>query len=104
MIKKMTGKPAPVEPTSLDAFIGGADPVTAPQKQPSEPSKSSKGTAAAKSTKGRVGKPPMAAEEVRNRTIQIKVTENELEALKAKAGGVPVSSYLRDRLKEGEIL
>ena len=56
------------------------------------------------SVKKAVGKPPKPAQERLSKRAQVLFTEEEYAALTEKRGGVPLSSYLRMRLKEaGEI-
>ena len=98
--KKMTGKPTGAATVSLDAFIAGADPVTEPQKSPSKTSKGERQTTA----KRGVGKPPMTNDEVRKKTVQITLTEQEYAALKKRAGKVPISTFVRDEMKSKDML
>lgn len=90
---KMTSKPTSSPVASLDDFIGGSDPVTAPppiafSKDSSEPKLNNK-----------VGKPPKPSSEVRNKTVQITLTEAEYATLKQLAGKVPISTFLRDEMR-----
>lgn len=102
--KKMTGKPTEATPLSLDDFIQAADPATAPKVASSEAVVVTKAVSAPPAPKKSVGKPPMASGEVRNKTVQITMTEAEYAALKERAGRVPISTFARDEMKENGII
>lgn len=104
MTKKMTGKANTGSVADISAFIEAADPVSEAQNSPVERPKSEKAPKVPSVDKRGVGKPPMASEEVRSKTVQVKVTEAEYAALKAQAAGVPVSTFVRDQMKGKKII
>lgn len=104
MTKKMTGKANTGSVADISAFIEAADPVSEAQNSPVERPNSEKAPKAPSVDKRGVGKPPMASEEVRSKTVQVKVTEAEYTALKVQAAGVPVSTFVRDQMKSKKII
>lgn len=91
-MSKMNPKQKVSSGVDLMAFVQGADPKeTAVPQQP------------ALSTK-RAGRPPNPADEVRNKNLQIKLTEAEYNALKDEAGRIPLAVYIRDKMKDHGII
>lgn len=96
----MTGKPSQATPVSLDDFIAGSDPITAPENSPVEASRSQNPINAKRS----VGKPSLAPGEVRSKTVQITLTGSEWNKLKKQAGKIPISTFVRDKMKDKKII
>jgi len=96
MSKKMTGKQETTGAFDLDAFVNAGDSVVKPKKSPARPEKPPHQKEASRS----VGRPPVAKEAARDQNVQMKLTEAELSHLKEQAGLVPISIYLRAKLKE----
>ena len=104
MNKKMTGKPVNRSVTDISAFIEAADPVAKGSAPAVEARKSSRKKSISSSSKRGVGKPPMMSGEVRSKTMQIKVTEAEYDALLTRAAGVPLSTFVRNAMKKASII
>ncbi len=100
--ERMKGKQAIQGATSLDAFIAGSDLVSEKPKS-SEKTLKPRVEKKPKLTK-RVGRPAMSDKEVRNKSLQIKLTEAEFQALKEEAGMVPISSFVREKMKIKKII
>lgn len=54
--------------------------------------------------KGRGGAPKKPAKEKLSKRVQALLTEAEFEQLESERGGVPMSAYLRQRMKEANII
>lgn len=93
---KMNPKQKAAGGLDLMNFIQGADP----QDRAGDDASPATDTAAKRS----VGRPAAPAQEVRSKNLQIKLTEAEYNALKDKAGRIPLAVYMRDCLKEADII
>ena len=102
--KKMSAKPPQTTPASLDAFISGADPVSSRQNTHPKTLEVGPSSQQSSTSKRPVGKPAMEREKVRSKTVQVKLTEEELHVVKNRAGKVPISTFLRDEMKSKGIL
>ena len=102
--KKMNPKVDVSGGVSLDAFIGGADPVSEPKKRPVARPKVQKQADVPSEPKGARGRPNMPPQELKNKVVQVKLTEKEFEELRKQAGRVPLSVFLRDEMKSNGIL
>ncbi len=90
--KKMSGKQSPKGQIDLEDFIAGADQTGAAPKVSAKPATRA------------VGRPPMSDKEVRNKSLQIKLTQAEHDALSKEAGHVPLSTYARIMMQEKGII
>lgn len=91
-MSKMNPKQKVSSGVDLMAFVQGADPQEPTPPEPKAPE-----------TK-RAGRPPNPADEVRNKNLQIKLTEAEYSALKEEAGRIPLAVYMRDKMKDHGII
>lgn len=101
--KKMTGKQAIAGGFDLDAFVGGAEPFE--KIEPKQPKSSRLAKTVEKAAGGeKVVKPRARSSkeptELVSERVQLMVSVAELERIKAQAGLVSVSKFLRQFLKE----
>lgn len=91
-MSKMNPKQKVSSGVDLMTFVQGADP-----QETSAPKQTAIGTK-------RAGRPPNPVDEVRNKNLQIKLTEAEYNALKDEAGRIPLAVYIRDKMKDHGII
>ena len=109
--KKMTTKKTISGGFNLDAFVGGADApipsVLEPAKRASKPRKVAKSTKplveAKKPARGAKIAPERPKETLTER-VQIRLTSFEMKKLDEHCGLVPVSTFLRNFMKENGLI
>lgn len=91
--------------TSLEDFMAGAGETSqraknAPQEALDAPDRTEPLEAGSR----RPGRPSAAPEELLSERVQIKLTTAELAAIKTEAGMVPISRFLRAKLKDAGVI